>query len=126
MNEQDLRDYRAYLNEQLAIMAKATAGPWVSDADEYCVFGKDDTVVAECYYNEPEVDDANREAVAASGNGYPESLRAQLRMLDALEAIFQAASSTAGLVSIITLHKCSEATTVALLDIIAAWKGGRA
>jgi len=84
---QDLRDYRAYLESELAIMAKATNRPWVSDAEEYSVFGADNTVVAECYYNEPEVDEANREAIAASGNGYEPSLRAQLRMLEGLESL---------------------------------------
>jgi len=135
---QDLRDYRAHLESELAIMAKATAGPWREGTKNVW---QDDMLLPICEMRHRSYKDGGIEqmlvesdtpkaiqndaaAIAASRNGYPESLRAQLRMLDALQNMRASACPHP------EHHPAMfEAWTFArntLRDIIAAWKGGRA
>jgi len=142
---QDLREYREHLESELAFMAKATAGPWSVNKDrnwETYSVEADDTV-CDLYYMSEEThgrhpfyegnEEQNATAITAARNGYEQSLRAQLRMLDALEIIRCDLSA----VRQEWIDKQSEFTQMVfanmkqqsdetLRDIIAARKGGRA
>jgi len=82
--------HRARLNERLAMIAKATAGPWNTQTYSYRVQTNEGGIgrfVAEMMSHTSCERDTDATFIAAARTGWEESIKAELVALDALEWI---------------------------------------